>query len=286
MQASHWRNLSGDDPRALSAARLQAHYAMQWLARAARAYIRPEPDDSHTSLEWSGAISGFETYPFRDGSHLGLGLADLSLIYSGADRAPASFSLGARTDAQARQWLREQLGARGFDPNALDVESPYAMPPHPIAGGACYDRADAAPFASRLADWFANAGTALWAAQTHLTAAGLTAPAPRCWPHHFDLATLTSFAAKSGQGTAYVGAGFSPGDHYYDEPYFYVSLYPAPDVATLSALPEIGHWHSQEFTAAIATARKIAAARDQQASVAGFLASSIDTAIASLRGGR
>ena len=26
-----------------------------------------------------------------------------------------------------------------------------------------------------------------------------------------------------------MGAGFSPGDPYYDEPYFYLSLYPRPE---------------------------------------------------------
>jgi hypothetical protein len=241
--------VTGADPRALSAARVQAHYAVQWLARAARAFVPPEADDSHTSLGWSVAINGFETHPFRDGSRLGVDLGDLSLILSSVDRAPALFSLNARTDAQASQWLGQQLGAHGLDPNALDAEPPYAMPPHPIAGGAAYAQAETDASVTRLADWFANAQIALVGAQKQFTTAGLTAPAPRCWPHHFDLATLTSFPAKAVRETAYVGAGFSPGDPYYDEPYFYVSLYPTPDKNRLPPLTSLGHWaHARVYS--------------------------------------
>ncbi len=39
-------------------ARLQAHYAAQWLARAARAYIPPRPHDGHTNLGWDDAFGG------------------------------------------------------------------------------------------------------------------------------------------------------------------------------------------------------------------------------------
>ena len=48
MHGSDWVPLRGIDQRRLSEARLQAHYAVQWLARAARAYVPPQPDDEHT----------------------------------------------------------------------------------------------------------------------------------------------------------------------------------------------------------------------------------------------
>ena len=39
MHGSDWMPLGGIDQRRLSEARLQAHYAVQWLGRAARAYV-------------------------------------------------------------------------------------------------------------------------------------------------------------------------------------------------------------------------------------------------------
>jgi len=50
MHAWQWQKLKGIDRLILREARLQAHYALQWLARAARAYVAPRPDDGHTNL--------------------------------------------------------------------------------------------------------------------------------------------------------------------------------------------------------------------------------------------
>jgi hypothetical protein len=50
MSGLDWRPLQVSDQQRLSMARLQAHHAAQWLARAARAYVPPQPDDGHTNL--------------------------------------------------------------------------------------------------------------------------------------------------------------------------------------------------------------------------------------------
>ena len=85
-------------------------------------------------------------------------------------------------------------------------------------------------------------------------------------PHHFDLDTLVTI--ETGHT---MGIKFSPGDEYYEEPYFYVSMYPRPDFMTLPRLPSIGHWHSKDFSAAIAPARQIFEANEQEADVRAFL---------------
>jgi hypothetical protein len=132
MGGSDWRSLRGIDQRWLSVARLQAHHAVQWLARAARACIPPQPDDSHTNLGWDDTFDGFTTHRLKNGMHLSLKIADLTLVLHGDERTARiqSFSLNGRTDAQARQWLGEQLGACGLDTHALDAPSPYEMPAH------------------------------------------------------------------------------------------------------------------------------------------------------------
>ena len=57
-RGSDWVTLSDVDQRRLGEARLQAHHAIQWLARVARAYVPPQPDDSHTSMDWDGDAGG------------------------------------------------------------------------------------------------------------------------------------------------------------------------------------------------------------------------------------
>jgi hypothetical protein len=115
IRESDWMPLRGIDQGRLSEARLQAHYAVQWLGRAARAYVPPQPDDEHTNLGWDGALDGFTTHPLKDGAWLSLKITDLTLaLHVGEGRTQVqSFSLDGRSDAQARQWLSEQLGARG-----------------------------------------------------------------------------------------------------------------------------------------------------------------------------
>ena len=281
MGESDWRPLRGMDQRWLSLARLQAHHAAQWLARAARAYVPPQPDDGHTNLGWNDTLGGFTMHRLEDGERLSLRIADLTLVLHGDEKTASiqSFSLDGRTDAQARQWLGEQLGARGLDARALDAPSPYEMPAHAVTEGAAYGVVDLADALVELAAWFANAEFLLVRVQRQMIGRNLAASDVRCWPHHFDLATLTSFPTRNADATGYVGAGLSPGDEYYDEPYFYVSVYPKPDCAALARLPKLGHWHTHEFTAAVAPAHRIIEANNQKAAAEEFLTAAVDIAI-------
>ena len=114
-------------------------------------------------------------------------------------------------------------------------------------------------------------------------ARGLPAPDVRCWPHHFDLDCLTAIGNGAPDAVPTMGAGFSPGDHYYDEPYFYISLYPRPDASRLPALPPPGHWHRQDFLAALVPASRILALKDRQAETEAFLHAAADGIVKLLR---
>ena len=282
MGGSDWRPLRGIDQRRLSVARLQAHHAVQWLARAARAYVPPQPDDGHTNLGWDDTFDGFTTHRLKNGLRLSLKIADLTLVLHDNERTARiqSFSLDGRTDAQARQWLGEQLRARSLDTHALDAPSPYKMPAHTVTQGAAYAVADLADTLVELAAWFANAEFSLLRVERQMIERKLAASDVRCWPHHFDLATLASFPARNADA---IGAGLSPGDEYYDEPYFYVSVYPKPDSAALPRLANLGHWHTHEFTAAVVPAHQIVMANSQKSAAAEFLKAAIDVAIKILR---
>ncbi len=65
MSRSQWKTLAGVDFARLREARIQAHYGAQWLARAARAYVPPQPDDGHTNLGWDDGFEGFTTHPLQ-----------------------------------------------------------------------------------------------------------------------------------------------------------------------------------------------------------------------------
>jgi len=189
------------------------------------------------------------------------------------------FTLSQRSENEIRQWLGNQFSARDLDPSLLDSPSPYEMPADPIAQGARYDATAWADALAEMAAWFTNAEFLLGLVQRNLMARGLKGTPLVCWPHHFDIASLITLPKKTAAERGYIGIGLSPGDEYYDEPYFYVSAYPKPDLAVLPTLPMIGHWHTHEFVAAILPAHRILATNDQQADTAEFLEGAVESVL-------
>src|SRR6478672_4865184 len=125
-----WQSLPRANFMYLHAARLQAHYAAQWLARTARAYVPVRPHDGHTSLGWDDAFGGLITHPLPDGSRLGLRIADLTLAF--LDVHPQRLPLDGRADPEVRTWLGGHIAARNLVVGKLDAPSPYDMPLHAI----------------------------------------------------------------------------------------------------------------------------------------------------------
>ena len=272
----NWQNVPRANFMYLHAARLQAHYAAQWLARAARAYIPAQPGDAHTNLGWDDAFGGLVTHPLPDGSRLGLRIADLTLAF--LDRNPHALPLDGRVEAEVRVWLGGHVAARNLVAGRLDDPSPYAMPDHVLARGARYSLDELGDALAVLATWYANANAALDAVQRKLAARKLKAPAVRCWPHRFDLDTLIDLGRDRT-----MGLGYCPGDEFCDEPYFYTSMWPEPSIPELPLLPAMAHWHTYKFLAALAPAHKIVAAHDQGAYVRQFLDVSVQAALDALQ---
>jgi hypothetical protein len=277
-----WRPLPCIAQDRLREARLQAHYAVQWLARAARPFVPPEPGDHHTSLGWDDALDGLVTHPLTTDVRLGLNVADLTLELQDPEGEREFYALDGRTDAEVRHWLGGMLAADGLDAAELDAPAPYTMPEHALAGGGAYGARDLTDALVGLAAWFANAHGSLAGVNDRMIGRGLVPSPVRCWPHHFDIATLTLLESGDAERARSVNTGLSPGDEHYDEPYFYVSPYPYPDPAKLPALPPLGHWHVRGITAAIALASRIIESRDRQAAAEAFLDAAVAAAIAAL----
>jgi hypothetical protein len=109
-KAPEWRPVPRLDFHRLHEARLQAHYAAQWLARVARAAIPERADDSHINLGWDHAFGGLVTHQLPDGSRLGLRIKDLTLAF--LDKAPAELPLDGRAEPEVRTWVAGQMAGR------------------------------------------------------------------------------------------------------------------------------------------------------------------------------
>jgi len=168
-----------------------------------------------------------------------------------------SIPLAGQTLQHGLARLGRELGA---DDSALALPA-HEMPSHPVGQGGVFSDAGAEA-RTELAAWFANA----FALIRDVVADEPNASPVRCWPHHFDVASLIVLDSGVGAEDARsIGVGFSPGDGSYDQPYFYVTPWPYPDVEDLPPLAGGAQWHRGGWTGVVLTGeRLLAVSRAQQ----------------------
>src|SRR5205823_3885540 len=171
----------------LSDARLQTHHAAQLLVAAGISYLPHQADDSHTNLEWLSSLGALAsrvvptTRPFR----FALRVEELSLhILDDSDVTIAMRELGGETLESAARWLRAQIAARSANADQFTLAKHYTIPSHPVDSGAPFNVADSTAF-DQLSRWYAGANEVLEEVRSAHAGAEV-----RCWPHHFDIATL------------------------------------------------------------------------------------------------
>ncbi|MCG8591094.1 MAG: hypothetical protein MJE66_17515 [Proteobacteria bacterium] len=272
--------LGARKPTDLVSARVLLHHAAQLAAALGGSVLPPQPDDSHPNLGWdaeAGVLVGHPVGP-GNGVRAGTALAPLELRLLDAEgRTLAETALAGRTREDALAWLAQEAAAAGVPvPDRGLAVPPYELPDHPVARGAAFEDENGAG-RRELELWYALASTVL----ESLAHREPEASPVRCWPHHFDLATLIAVVRDDdGQATQTVGAGLSPGDETFAEPYFYVSPWPYPAPDALPRLSAGGHWHTQGFTAAVLSGSELLARSDDpHAGAAAF----VDAAVAASR---
>ena len=211
--------------------RLQLHWAAQAAAAVGRTALPPQPDDSHHSCTWSDEHEALVQVVDDGGYRSGLRPRDCALLFIQGDVVDA-YPLAGRTLDDGFRFLEERVGRTLLRPA-------MGLPDHPVAHGAKFTP-DAGDLA-RLGRGYAEASRQL----ERVRASHPEASPVRCWPHHFDIATLLSLG-----GERTIGAGWVPGDAQIPEPYWYVTPWPHPDPATLPPLAA-GDWNTEGWVGAV-----------------------------------
>ena len=248
MSPASWKPLGANAPETLVEPRLQLHYAAQVVSGVGRTLIEEQADDSHTNLGWDAELGALTSRqapgPRPFSAALDVAGFRLLLLDEGG-RPSAALTLAGQSLSQAYDWLQEAISARRGEPlQSGFAPLHYDLPAHPLGEGAAFAQQLPNAFLE-LSHWFHNAALLL----EEVREAESGASEVRCWPHHFDIATLID----EGGGRS-IGLGLSPGDHYYPEPYFYCSGYPQPDKESLPDLSGPGHWHTHEFKSIVLNA--------------------------------
>jgi hypothetical protein len=247
-------------------ARLQTHHAAQLATAIGISFLPSRADDSHTNLGWVPQIGALASHPVMTAQpfHLALRVADLTLLLVDESFAIVeAYPLHLKTVAAAADWIRIQIAARGADETRFTLDKHYTIPAHAVGTGAAFDIANTVAF-DQLSRWFGAANELLNdVRQQHI------GDVVRCWPHHFDIATLLDVGAG-----ATIGVGMEPGDAYYDEPYYYVNKHPQPAGPPGVMLAGKGHWHEHEWIGAVLSGSDVNS-QDQRAQIQSFLKSAI-----------
>lgn len=149
-------------------------------------------------------------------------------------------------EAGTQQWILGKITA----PNLLTQIGQWLTsqgvadkPEHPeyVASGAIYDKLQAQRMGQTLR-W----AKAIFEDTKQTITTGLTSPV-LLYPHHFDL-SLTWFPFDD---NLQMGLGFSFGDEYIEEPYFYVTAWPEPKDFGAIELSTPGVWFNDGFHGAV-----------------------------------
>jgi hypothetical protein len=284
-EANAWQVTGEPAPDELMEARLQLHWAAQILCAAADAMLEHQPNDSHSNLGWDETLQALTTHVSPFGLFAALRPADLSIML--ADQTGMvidHFKLDGCTIQDGLEWLEGLATEISGEPVPQPLKlRDYEMPEHPVGTGEPFDFKEPDAFAE-VGRWFASAHHVLSKVQQREP----NASPVRCWPHHFDLATLITLdPERDPEHARAIGVGLSPGDSSYAEPYFYVNPWPQPTDTNPPAL-DTGLWHTDGFFGAVLTASMIVETTGSDAQLAlvnGFLNAAID-ADYQLLGGR
>lgn len=252
-----WKDLGTVDAPRRQDARLQLHWAAQAASAPNRQLLAHQPDFGEQSLAWHrGRLLQTEA-PASLRLRSGLRFQPLGLVLvDGADRVRAELPLSGKTLEEGYAWLTGEIEARLGHALAKPLPRPGEMPEHPVGSGALFDASDAAAFVE-LAAWFANGDRLL----REVEVGNAEASPVRCWPHHFDLATLIALDSPGAdpETARSIGVGLSPGDAGRPAPYFYVTPWPYPPATTLPPLPGGGIWNTEGWVGAVLEAQALTA---------------------------
>jgi hypothetical protein len=278
----------GLESEQLIEARLQLHYAVQFIAGVGASLAEPQSDFSHTSMQWHPDSQGDRfanrglfvgslipaTQPFQVALNP---ISFTSIILDPQGNPLTTFHLAEKTIAEVLNWHKQEIAKLGAEADRIElpVYGLKEFPDHAIAQGGTFDPGQETA-RQLLTSYYANTQQLL----LKITAQFPGASGIRIWPHHFDIATLIDLPHTQ-NGEPVVGIGMSPGDTNYSDPYWYLYTYPALELDNLPELDGSGFWHKENWIGAVLRASQLSGEGEkQEQQIEAFLNSALKIAIA------
>lgn len=251
-----WSHLYPLELSELAIVRDQFHQAVQSVAAVGRHFLEVSKEDQNAVLHWipnPKRLAGkwIDTPKGKFRASISFSEGRIFLIDEKI-RVIDSFEIHGNTFNQLMVWFEEHIGQLGLPVENFNVNLPYELPDYATEKKQEFDLSDMA-LSDAFAHFYANSRVILEKLKASFPGAGETT----VWPHHFDQA-ISVMLKDSGnpETSSYLGLGMSPGDQFYNQPYFYVNSWPYAEEDQLQSL-KFGKWHTDDWVGAVFTAEEI-----------------------------
>ncbi len=232
-------------------AREELHKLVQFVGMVPRSLLKHDPSDSNASLIWDDKYKALMSQEV-EGVTVGLSIHNQRLLVVKHENSLEIPAIDKSTDDVLDE-LKNTLTNLGLEGSELKTELPYELPESVTKLGQPFKEVDKEALQS-LEDLYGVTYKVL----NRVFSSNDSASEIRCWPHHFDLATLVTVEKHEDPEEAKsIGFGFSPGDGGYEEPYFYLTPWPYPEVKKLYELDAPAIWNTEGWVGAVLKANEL-----------------------------
>ncbi|MEM9363379.1 MAG: hypothetical protein AAGA43_12125 [Bacteroidota bacterium] len=222
--------------------------ASQYLAAAGISFLKPEKDDSHTSLKFNTADRSLYTHPLNEnGDTLSFDYRQFLLRWNSPENE-SFISLNWCSHKKIVQWIKEQSRTAGIAKDYM-YKFHYHLP-YAILGDFIFEVTDKDSL-TKLSDLRVLGQQSLESFVSHNN---LTSEV-RVWPHHFDSGAY--IPDIGGDGDLALGLGLAIPDELHSDFYFYMALYDRHGSVPTDNLPALsnGIWSNTGFKGAVLPVR-------------------------------
>ncbi len=246
MEWTPYNGLSDED---YAKVRSNVHVAIQNIAAIGRVYLPKSEEDQNAVLTW---IPGYWRFAgmWIDGNkkfRSSISLKDFNIyLVDRTVKVLSQYPLFEKTHRQVMVWLEEQILSLGLGSKEITLDMPYEIKELKKAPKYKFEKLPVALF-YEFGKIYHNTQNVLLRLEKHFP----NPSAINIWPEKCNISL--SFTLKDTGELATntrLFAGLSPGDEYFDKPYFYVSTIPFVEVEEFEGLSK-GLWYSEDWTGAI-----------------------------------
>lgn len=241
-----WETLQNVSLSQLEMNRGLLHQAIQIVGAVPRSLLPEDPTDGSASLNWDSSRKTLVADPIEingNKTYVGLGLSN-AILFIKTEKEIETFDLNGHSTIDGLNWVKSELNKLGYDSEKVTLKLPYEIP--------AYDSAKNLNFDSQGIEEIARLYNNIHILLHPLTQKWASAFDVKCWPHHFDIATLIPIEEDAkGEVVKSIGIGLSPGDEGTNEPYIYINAWPNIPFDKLEKVQlSMGCWNKEGWSGA------------------------------------